>query len=66
MLRENGFLIDIEQSDGSALTMAGSPLRLSGTPIEHFRRAPTLDEHRAEILNDWLDERAHDFGLEFH
>jgi hypothetical protein len=32
-----------------------SPLRLSGTPVEHRRRPPRLGEHDAE-LRAWLSE----------
>jgi crotonobetainyl-CoA:carnitine CoA-transferase CaiB-like acyl-CoA transferase len=34
----------------SAVTIAGPPIKFSETPADIYRRAPMLDEHRAEIL----------------
>lgn len=54
VLQKSGFLVDVKQADGSLLRVPGSPLRLSETPVGRFDCAPALDEHRAEILADWL------------
>lgn len=46
-----GLRVEVDGVPGVA-----SPLRLSETPVSYRRRAPRLDEHRSEILADWLGE----------
>ncbi|MGI4943400.1 MAG: CaiB/BaiF CoA transferase family protein [Janthinobacterium lividum] len=37
------------------LRFVANPLRLSDTPADYRRSPPTLGEHSAEVLRDWLD-----------
>lgn len=39
--------------DNPAVSLAGPPLKFSMTPADIYRRAPRLDEHRAEILSQF-------------
>ena len=44
-------LVDVEQPGADeAVTIAGSPVEMTGTPPEPDGRAPLLDEHREETL----------------
>lgn len=36
--------------DNAPVSLAGPPLKFTATPTDVYRRAPRLDEHRAEIL----------------
>ncbi len=36
------------------LTFVANPIRLSETPPEYVRPPPTLGEHSAEVLQEWL------------
>ena len=44
-------LVEVDQPDGSRpVVLAGSPIKLTGTPTGIYRRPPRLGEHTAEIL----------------
>ncbi|WP_435174518.1 succinyl-CoA:mesaconate CoA-transferase [Halorussus sp. AFM4] len=46
-------LVKVDQPGADeAVTIAGSPIKLSETPPEPGERAPLLDEHREELLGD--------------
>jgi succinyl-CoA:mesaconate CoA transferase len=46
-------LVDVEQPGADAdVTVAGNPIKMTRTPTEPGRRAPLLDEHRAELLGE--------------
>ena len=47
------FFIEVDHPDAGRLTYPGAPYKLSKTPWEVVRPAPRLDEHGAEVLNDW-------------
>jgi crotonobetainyl-CoA:carnitine CoA-transferase CaiB-like acyl-CoA transferase len=43
-------LVEIPHAQNPAFRMVGSPLKLSGTPVEYQRPAPMLGEHTDEVL----------------
>ncbi len=44
-------LVDVDQpGSGSSVTVAGNPIKMTRTPTDPGRRAPLLDEDRAELL----------------
>jgi crotonobetainyl-CoA:carnitine CoA-transferase CaiB-like acyl-CoA transferase len=46
--------IPVQRSDGGALKLVASPLRLAKTPPEYRTGPPRLGEHTEEILRDQL------------
>jgi crotonobetainyl-CoA:carnitine CoA-transferase CaiB-like acyl-CoA transferase len=51
--RARGMLVEVEQpGDNPPLTIAGCPIKLTGTPSGIYARAPRLGEHTAQILAD--------------
>ena len=46
-------LIEMTDSQGTKVKLPGNPIKLSNSVAE-FNSAPTLGEHSAEILEDWL------------
>jgi succinyl-CoA:mesaconate CoA transferase len=54
-VRAREMLVEVEQPGADdSVTIAGSPIKFDETPTDPGRRAPLLDEHRAEVL-DGLD-----------
>jgi crotonobetainyl-CoA:carnitine CoA-transferase CaiB-like acyl-CoA transferase len=52
-MRARGMLVEVDDPGcADPVTIAGTPVKLSRTPGGVYRRAPLLDEHRAEILGD--------------
>src|SRR5262245_22733884 len=52
-VRARRMLVEVDDPGcAGPVTIAGSPIKLSRTPGGVHRRAPLLDEHRAEILGD--------------
>ncbi|MDQ6649142.1 MAG: CoA transferase [Actinomycetota bacterium] len=50
-VRARDMLVELDQpGSAAALTVAGSPIKLSRTPAGPFRRAPLLSEHADEVL----------------
>ncbi len=47
---ENGYLVKVQDPDRGEVTVVGSPLRMSDTPMVPSVRAPELGEHTEEIL----------------
>ncbi len=47
---ENGYLVKVQDPDRGEITVVGSPLRMSDTPMVPSVRAPELGEHTEEIL----------------
>ena len=41
-------------AEGGQLSLLANPLRLSATPPSYRHTPPRLDEHRDEVLRDWL------------
>ena len=49
---ENGYLVKVDHPSLGKITMVGSPLRMSGTPMVPGVSAPELGEHTEEILGE--------------
>jgi crotonobetainyl-CoA:carnitine CoA-transferase CaiB-like acyl-CoA transferase len=48
-----GMLVEVEQpGDNPPLTVAGCPIKLSGTPAGIYARPPRLGEHTEQVLNE--------------
>jgi crotonobetainyl-CoA:carnitine CoA-transferase CaiB-like acyl-CoA transferase len=47
-----GMIVGVDHPSGGTIEIAGSPIKLSGTPPGRFTRAPTLGEHTDEIAAD--------------
>lgn len=46
-------IVEVEQASGAKVKMPGNPIKLSNSSSE-YQSAPTLGEHSAEILEEWL------------
>lgn len=55
-LAARGMLATIADKEGQTYTVPGNPLRLGGVAWLPDRPGPKLDQHRREILRDWLGE----------
>jgi crotonobetainyl-CoA:carnitine CoA-transferase CaiB-like acyl-CoA transferase len=53
-LHARGMLQEIDHPELGALTVPHSPLRYEGTPQLPLTPSPSLGQHNAEILRDWL------------
>ncbi|MBE0529582.1 MAG: CoA transferase [Rhodospirillales bacterium] len=53
-LRHRGQIIDIEHPKAGTVTMHGLTMKMSETPPSIRRPAPSLGEHTAEVLSEWL------------
>lgn len=51
-LRARGFFVDVEHEDGPPAKYPGVPFRFSAIGAAELRRAPTLGEHTAEVLDE--------------
>jgi succinyl-CoA:mesaconate CoA transferase len=50
---DRGMLVEVDQpGTGRSVEIAGPPVKMTGTPPEAGGRAPLLDEHRSELLDD--------------
>jgi crotonobetainyl-CoA:carnitine CoA-transferase CaiB-like acyl-CoA transferase len=50
-LRARGMIREVDlPGENPPVSLAGPPIKFSATPTDIYRRAPCLDEHRAEIL----------------
>jgi succinyl-CoA:mesaconate CoA transferase len=57
-IHDREMLVEVDQPEsGERVTIAGQPIKMTATPTQPGRRAPLLDEHRAELLGD-TSERA--------
>ena len=54
--RARGQLVDVLHPSAGTYTTHGVSMRLSDTPGSIRRPPPRVDEHRAEILREWLGE----------
>ncbi|WP_037448041.1 CaiB/BaiF CoA transferase family protein [Skermanella stibiiresistens] len=59
-MRESGHIVDVEHATAGTVPMQGLPVRLNVTPSTIRRAAPTLGEHTAEVLEQWLGMTAGD------
>lgn len=53
-LQHRGMQITMEHAAGTEVTMPGSPLKFSASPVRYQRPPPTLGEHTEEVLLDLL------------
>jgi crotonobetainyl-CoA:carnitine CoA-transferase CaiB-like acyl-CoA transferase len=50
-MKVRGMLAEVEQpGKGRPITLAGQPIKLTGTPGGVYRRPPNLGEHTREVL----------------
>jgi crotonobetainyl-CoA:carnitine CoA-transferase CaiB-like acyl-CoA transferase len=61
-LRARGQLVDVIHPAAGRYTTHGVSVRLSDTPASIRRAPPRLDEHRDEILQEWLGQAALEFA----
>ena len=54
VLRERGFVVEVDQPDLGVIEYPQSPHRLSATPGRYRCPGPRLGEHTDEILREWL------------
>lgn len=54
-IRERALIGAIQSSEARGVPFVANPIRFSDTPIRHERPPPTLDEHRDEILAQWMN-----------
>lgn len=56
-VQARGMVMTLEHPSAGPVTLPANPIRLSRTPVSYDRAPPLLDEHREEILTDWLKDR---------
>lgn len=52
--RARGAVVEQPDRDGATVRTPANPIHFSATPVRYDRPPPRVDEHRAEILRDWL------------
>jgi crotonobetainyl-CoA:carnitine CoA-transferase CaiB-like acyl-CoA transferase len=51
-LKVRGFFVEVAQTEAGKLKQAGAPYKLTGTPWEIRRPAPTLGQHNDEVFGE--------------
>ncbi len=51
-----GTAVNLAHPTAGTVRQVASPLRLSETPVTYRRSPPTLGQHSAEVIKDWLGE----------
>ncbi|MBT9597680.1 MAG: CoA transferase [Vitreoscilla sp.] len=49
-----GLRIDVPHPAFGSVPLVACPIRLAATPVQYRRAPPTLGEHTAEVLSEWL------------
>jgi crotonobetainyl-CoA:carnitine CoA-transferase CaiB-like acyl-CoA transferase len=57
-VKARGVRIEVEHPVAGRLPMVASPMRFSGTPLEHKRPPPLLGEHTDQVLKELLGKDA--------
>lgn len=57
-VQARGVRIEVEHPVAGKLPMVASPMRFSGTPLEHKTPPPLLGEHTEAVLNEVLGKDA--------
>ena len=57
-VRARGVKIELEHAAAGKLPAVASPMRFSGTPLEHKRAPPVLGQHTDEVLRELLGMNA--------
>jgi len=53
-VQARGLKIDMQHPTFGSVPLVANPIRLSATPVQYRVAPPTLGEHTAEVLADWL------------
>lgn len=53
-VQARGMRLDLPHPAFGSVPLVASPIRLSATPVQYRQPPPTLGEHTAEVLRDWL------------
>jgi len=61
-VKARGVKIEVEHPVAGRLPMVASPMRFSGTPLEHKRPPPLLGEHTEEVLRELLGKSAEELA----
>jgi crotonobetainyl-CoA:carnitine CoA-transferase CaiB-like acyl-CoA transferase len=61
-VKARGVKIEVEHPVAGRLPMVASPMRFSGTPLEHKRPPPLLGEHTEEVLRELLGKGAEELA----
>ncbi|UAW98788.1 CoA transferase [Halopseudomonas nanhaiensis] len=56
-VRHRELLIQMDHCKAGQMPLVASPIKLSRTPVSYRRPPPLLDEHAAEVPDDWLRQR---------
>jgi len=51
-----GTTVQLPHPTAGTVKQVASPLRLSETPVTYRRSPPTLGQHSADVVEDWLGE----------
>ncbi|HLB76776.1 MAG TPA: CaiB/BaiF CoA-transferase family protein [Candidatus Dormibacteraeota bacterium] len=54
-VRARGLHIDMDHPLAGSVPLVANPIRLSGSPVTYRTPPPTLGQHTAEVLAQWLD-----------
>ncbi|MBI5270510.1 MAG: CoA transferase [Burkholderiales bacterium] len=57
-VQARGMRVEMPHPLFGAVPLVGSPIRLSASPVQYRHAPPTVGEHTAEVLRDWLGRSA--------